>query len=200
MSHYFKNDENLKHNVESYDLTIDQTAFRFFTDDGVFSKSGLDFGTRFLLESLPIDDTIHNVLDMGCGYGPIGIYIAKKYPNMHVTMVDVNRRALDLVNQNIEANQVKNIKVIESDLFKAVTNTYDLIITNPPIRAGKKVVFALYEQAYQHLNALGQLAVVIQKKQGAPSTYEKLKVLYGDVAVIDKSKGYWVILAKKTKL
>lgn len=200
MSHYFKNDSNLKHKVENYDVRINETSLRLFTDRGVFSKSGLDYGTRFLLETLVIESDVVHVLDMGCGYGPIGLYLAKTYPFLRVDMADVNMRALDLVNENIKANQVDNVHVFESDLFESIKEQYDMIITNPPIRAGKKVIFKLYEDAYHHLRDGGTLAVVIQKKQGAPSTYEKLKTLFDNVEVLNKSKGYWAILAKKTKL
>ncbi|MFU8793448.1 MAG: class I SAM-dependent methyltransferase [Acholeplasmataceae bacterium] len=200
MSHYFKNDSNLKHNVENYDVKINETSLRLFTDRGVFSKSGLDYGTRFLLETLVIEPHMVHVLDMGCGYGPIGLYLAKTYPFLHVDMADVNTRALDLVNENIKTNQVDNVRVFESDLFENIKGQYDMIVTNPPIRAGKKVIFKLYEDAHHYLKDDGTLAVVIQKKQGAPSTYEKLKTLFDIVEVLDKSKGFWAILAKKTKL
>lgn len=200
MSHYFKNDNELIHKVENYDVIINQTSLRLFTDRGVFSKSGLDYGTRFLLETLSLESHTVNILDMGCGYGPIGLYLAKTYPFVSVDMADVNIRALDLASQNIKANQIENAHVFESDLFSSIQAQYDMIITNPPIRAGKQVIFKLYEEAYHHLKDDGSLAVVIQKKQGAPSTYEKLMTLYNQVEILKKSKGYWVILAKKTKL
>jgi 16S rRNA (guanine1207-N2)-methyltransferase len=197
MSHYFKNDERLKHDVTHFDVAITVTSFRFFTDLGVFSKSGIDFGTRVLLENIVLLEEAKKIIDMGCGYGPIGIYIAKKNPQTHVFMYDVNDRALELALRNARANMVSNVIIQKSNLFMDVTTKADVIITNPPIRAGKDVVFKLYEDAYEYLNERGFLYVVIQKKQGAPSTFEKLTSIYKKVEVIARKKGYWVISARK---
>ena len=134
---------------------------------------------------------------MGCGYGPIGLYVAKTYPDKMVYLYDINERALDLAKQNLEINQVKNVQIKQSNLFDQVDIKSDVILTNPPIRAGKQTVFTLYEQAYDTLNDGGILYVVIQKKQGAPSTEAKLATLFNKVEVKVKSKGYWLLLAQK---
>jgi len=197
MSHYYINDETLSHDLKNIDITINQTTLKFQTDKGVFSKTGLDYGTRVLLENIHLNDQEIKVIDMGCGYGPIGLYVAKTYPKSFVYMIDVNQRAVDLVLKNKELNRIKNVEISQGFLFENIKHQVDVILTNPPIRAGKQVVFALYEQAYQQLNSGGILYVVIQKKQGAPSTKEKLESLFGHVEVLDKNKGYWILSAKK---
>jgi 16S rRNA (guanine1207-N2)-methyltransferase len=197
MSHYYINDETLSHDLKNIDITINQTTLKFQTDKGVFSKTGLDYGTRVLLENIHLTDQEIKVIDMGCGYGPIGLYVAKTYPKSFVYMIDVNQRAVDLVLKNKELNRIKNVEISQGFLFEKIKHQVDVILTNPPIRAGKQVVFALYEQAYQKLNSGGILYVVIQKKQGAPSTKEKLESLFGHVDILDKNKGYWILSAKK---
>lgn len=197
MSHYFKNDASLNHDVTSYDVVILNQSFKFYTDAGVFSKRGLDYGSKVLIEQVVIKDHIKHVLDVGCGYGPIGISLAKVYPNLLVTMVDINERAVEMARKNATTHNVSNVEIKVSNLFSNVSGTYDLILSNPPIRAGKQTIFKLYEDAEKHLNPGGLLCVVIQKKQGAPSTFEYLKTLFSAVEIVKKDKGYWVILSKK---
>ncbi len=197
MSHYFKDDENLNHDIRKKEILINGTRLDFFTDRGVFSKENLDFGTEVLLKHVEVNQDVKTMIDMGCGYGPIGIYLAKTYPSAHVFMADVNQRAVDLARQNSVLNQVSNITIMKSDLFDQINQEVDFIVTNPPIRAGKEIIFKLYEQAYLHLNTGGLFYCVIQKKQGAPSTYSKIESLFSNCTVIAKEKGYWVLLAKK---
>jgi 16S rRNA (guanine1207-N2)-methyltransferase len=197
MSHYYINDKNLKDNEAFFDVQIDGTSFRFYTNDGVFSKRDFDFGSYLLIKSALGLGTFSTVIDMGCGYGPIGIIYSKFNNDAKVYMYDVNLRALDLARKNMILNNVSNAFAFESYLFEKVEVKADLILTNPPIRAGKSVIFKLYEDAYKHLNENGVLLVVIQRKQGAPSTMEKLKSIYNNVEVIEKKGGYWIISAAK---
>jgi len=197
MSHYYINDKNLKDNEAFFDVQIDGTSFRFYTNDGVFSKRDFDFGSYLLIKSALGLDTFSTVIDMGCGYGPIGIIYSKFNNDAKVYMYDVNLRALDLARKNMILNNVSNAFAFESYLFEKVNVKADLILTNPPIRAGKSVIFKLYEDAYKYLNENGVLLVVIQRKQGAPSTMEKLKSIYNNVEVIEKKGGYWIISATK---
>lgn len=197
MSHYYINDKNLKDNEAFFDVQIDGTSFRFYTNDGVFSKRDFDFGSYLLIKSALGLGTFSTVIDMGCGYGPIGIIYSKFNNDAKVYMYDVNLRALDLARKNMILNNVSNAFAFESYLFEKVEVKADLILTNPPIRAGKSVIFKLYEDAYKHLNENGVLLVVIQRKQGAPSTMDKLKSIYNNVEVIEKKGGYWIISAAK---
>ena len=197
MSHYFINDPNLKDDYRYYDIHLKGISFRFYTQSGVFSQKGLDFGTKTLLENIIIPDSAQTIIDVGCGYGPLGIIFAKANPKMKVIMVDVNKRALELAELNAKENNVDNIDIIESDLLKQVHTNADVIMTNPPIRTGKQNIFRLYEESYSKLNSGGFFYCVIQKKQGAPSTLKKLQSLFVEAEVIRREKGYWVILARK---
>jgi 16S rRNA (guanine1207-N2)-methyltransferase len=198
MSHYFQNDSNLDHQVKGIEVFIRNTSFRFQTDLGVFSKNAIDFGTRFLIEKIEIPSSAKTIIDMGCGYGPIGIVVAKTYPDTKVYLYDVNERAVDLARKNAVMNKVENVVVTTSFLFEHVNMKADVIITNPPIRAGKMTIFRLYEDAFKTLNTGGLFYAVIQKKQGAPSTVSKLTELFGNCEMIDRDKGYWVLLARKS--
>ncbi len=197
MSHYYLNDEKLNHKYKEFTINIKETTLRLKTDAGVFSKEGLDFGSRFLLENIEIAHNHQTIIDMGCGYGPIGIYVAKTHPDKMVYLYDVNARAIDLALQNKEINEVDNVIIKQSFLFEKVDIKADVILTNPPIRAGKQTIFKLYEQAFETLKDGGVLYVVIQKKQGAPSTEAKLASLFSKVEVVMKNKGYWLLLAQK---
>ena len=139
------------------------------------------------------------MLDVGCGYGPIGLSLAKAYPERTVYMMDINERAVALSCKNAEANGVQNVRIFESDGLSAVTEDVQAaaILTNPPIRAGKETVFRFYDGAYERLVESGELWIVIQKKQGAPSTVSYLEEKFTEVDVVEKKKGYWIIRAKK---
>lgn len=191
MSYYFTNDGNLKSNINKINVKINNSFFSFYTDNGVFSKRGLDFGTRTLLENIP--SLSGKILDLGCGYGPIGIYIAKEN-NVMVDMVDINKRSLDLGIKNASLNKVV-VNIFESDGYKNIKEKYDYIITNPPIRVGKKILYDLLFNAKEHLNEKGELWLVINKDQGAKSLVDDLKEIY-EVQVIKKNKGFYVIKAK----
>lgn len=197
MSHYYIYDKSLAKDERILDLKIKDISLRLTTDRGVFSKTGLDEGSKLLIESLDFNNDIHRVIDMGCGYGPITLFIAKSYPHIEVFAYDINERAVELTKKNSLLNQLTNVNVYVSHLFEHVDFNVDAVVTNPPIRAGKKVVFDLYEGAYHVLKPGGKFYVVIQKKQGAPSSVAKLKELFGDCSVIQRKGGYWILLAKK---
>lgn len=197
--HYYSRSQKVESDPKFWDFTLKNNHFRFKTDNGVFSKREVDFGSRLLIESFEMPNTEGFILDVGCGYGPIGLSIAKYYHDRMIHMVDVNERAIELAKENAEHNQIQNVKVYESDrLLNVKENTFAAILTNPPIRAGKKTVHDIFEQSFEHLTSQGELWVVIQKKQGAPSAIEKLNNLFNHVETIDKSKGYFVIKAQKS--
>lgn len=198
MSHYFENDQNLPSNLKKTVAKLFNKEFIFYTDNGVFAKSGLDFGSRLLLESIPLDELKGNILDVGCGYGVLGIII-NKITSLKVDMVDVNKRALHLARRNIKENKCSNITANESNCYENVDKLYQTIITNPPIRAGKKIVYEIVINAKEHLTKDGVLYLVIRKEQGAKSLINDLEKYY-DVTIINKSKGFFIIQAKKSWL
>lgn len=192
MSYYFTNDENLKSEIRTNKVIIGNLPFTFCTDNGVFSKKGLDFGTRTLLESL--ESISGDVLDLGCGYGPIGIYLANKY-NVIPDMVDVNKRSMELALKNIKLNNVQ-ANVFESDGYSNINKKYDYIITNPPIRVGKEKLYSLLFGAINHLKENGEMWLVVHKDQGAKTLAKELEKSY-EVVIKNKNKGFYIIMAKK---
>ncbi|MCM3117892.1 class I SAM-dependent methyltransferase [Neobacillus sp. MER 74] len=197
--HYYSRTQKVESDPKFWDYTLKNNSFRFKTDNGVFSKREVDFGSRLLIESFEMPNADGFLLDVGCGYGPIGLSLAKYYHERMIHMVDVNERAIELAKENAEINRIQNVKIYESDrLLNVKENTFAAILTNPPIRAGKKTVHDIFEQSFDHLVSQGELWVVIQKKQGAPSAIEKLNNLFNHVETIDKSKGYFVIRAQKS--
>ena len=164
----------------------------FATDSGVFSRTELDRGTEVLIDTLP-EEISGSVLDMGCGYGVIGVAVGKHWPACRVTMADINQRACALAAENARSNGVQAV-VLESDGYQRVKGEhYDLILQNPPIRAGKAVIYQMFADAARCLNPGGELWLVIRKQQGAPSAMTYLKTLYHCVEAIEKKSGFWVI-------
>ncbi|OKP96369.1 class I SAM-dependent methyltransferase [Paenibacillus sp. P46E] len=195
--HYYSQQPDARHDRRTIDTVLRGKSLRFTSDAGVFSKGDIDYGSRVLIETMDIPDGI-SVLDVGCGYGPIGISAAYLAPKGHVTMIDINSRAVELARENARNNGISNVTLLESDVLSAVKGQkFDVILTNPPIRAGKTVVHQIFEQAYEHLNEGGALWVVIQKKQGAPSAVAKLESMFEDVDEVGKDKGYRIIKAQK---
>jgi len=169
----------------------------FQTDAGVFSKGELDQGTRLLLDALP--DLSGDVLDLGCGWGAIGIAVKKAFPQTNVTMVDVNLRALGLCERNAQANGVE-VLCLESDGMAALSGRqFDAVITNPPIRAGKQKVYEMLSGAAAALRKDGSLYLVIRKQQGAESCMRFLQDYFESVEKLDRSAGFWVIRAAERK-
>jgi 16S rRNA (guanine1207-N2)-methyltransferase len=197
--HYYSGRPTTASDPRTFEVNLRGITLKLTSDAGVFSRDGVDYGSRVLIEKMEIPEK-GRILDVGCGYGPIGLTAAKLAPKAHVTMIDVNERAVDLARQNAAANGIANASFEVSDLFEAVKcDAFDVIVTNPPIRAGKAVVHQIFEEARDHLNTGGFLWVVIQKKQGAPSARAKLEELFGseEVEEIAKDKGYKILLARK---
>jgi len=198
--HYYSKKPQTESKPMSWSYTLRGYKFNFVTDSGVFSKSEVDFGSRVLIDTFKAPAIAGDVLDVGCGYGPIGLSIAKTEADRTVHMVDINERAVQLSQKNAESNGVQNVRIYESDGLTGVTESeFAAILTNPPIRAGKETIFSFYQDAYTKLRVGGELWVVIQKKQGAPSTFDKLEEIFSQVEVVDKVKGYWIIKSYKLK-
>lgn len=197
-NYYYSKNPDVVHDQQEWEFTLRGQALTFVTDNGVFSKRTVDFGTRTLLDTfdfaaLPAGP----LLDVGAGYGPIGLTLAKEQPQRHVDLVDVNELALSLARENAQRNQISNVTIFSSDQYAAVTDQYAAILTNPPIRAGKPVVHGILSGAYAHLLPGGVLTVVIQKKQGAPSAQQKMQEVFGNVAVLAKNKGYFILQSRR---
>lgn len=197
--HYYqKNQEELHSNPSSFDFYFKDNHFKFNTDDGVFSKDYIDYGSFALLKAFTPCKVQGPILDMGAGYGPIGITINRLFDN-EVHMCEINERAYNLLKKNIEINKSSNVYAYHSDLFDELPTElkFACVVTNPPIRAGKSIVFSIYDGAYERLLEGGELWVVIQKKQGAPSSREHIISLFGNCEIVTRDKGYYILKAVK---
>lgn len=193
LAQYFDN-VDIKSELRKITVKIFDLVLTFNSDNGVFCKDRLDFGTRLLLENIDWDNVSGPILDVGCGYGPIGI-IANKITDFETDMCDVNKRAIHLTEMNIKENNA-NCSVFESNCYESVNKVYNTIITNPPIRAGKKIVYEIVFGAKKYLSDSGSLYLVIHKDQGAKSLLKDLEKEY-QVEILEKEKGFFVIKCKK---
>lgn len=195
MTHYFsENNNTLKSNPQKIAFSVNNTPLEFHTDNGVFSKNGFDRGTEVLLKYLTVDASAKSALDLGCGYGVVGIYLNIAF-GLDVDMVDINLRAIDLTTKNIGLNRA-SATAFQSNAFENVTKKYDLIVTNPPIRAGKEIIYKFFEDAAKHLNENGSFFLVINKKHGAESAFATLNKIYHKVILVNRQKGFHVYQCK----
>ncbi|MGX2957810.1 class I SAM-dependent methyltransferase [Peribacillus sp. JNUCC 23] len=197
--HYYSQKPDVESNPKFWDYTLRGRSFRFKSDNGVFSKKDIDFGSRLLIETFTLDEEIKgSILDVGCGYGPIGLSIAASFPERTIELIDINSRAVDLAKDNAKSNGIANVSIYESDQLDSVEfDQFAAILTNPPIRAGKTVVHGILEKSHAKLTDGGELWVVIQKKQGAPSAMDKMEQVFGNVKTAVKKKGYYILVSKK---
>ena len=193
MAHYFTNNENLSHNIYKVNIVIRNISYYFYTDNGVFSKGELDFGTELLLKTFEYTyPQEKDALDIGCGCGPIGIYLTKL--GFAVDMCDVNERALELSKKAV-SEQGLNANIFTSDAYSAVDKKYDYILSNPPIRVGKQKLYEIVMQAKEYLKENGEVWLVVRKDKGADSLIRDMKNVYNKVDIVEKKKGFYIIKA-----
>lgn len=193
---YYEKNPSIAHDIHELHVRLLDTPMSFLTDAGVFSKKMVDYGSQVLLNALELENSKgKSILDVGCGYGPLGLTLAKVH-GLDVTMVDINSRALELAEKNASKNGV-TASIFQSDIYEAVEGQFDYVISNPPIRAGKAVVHQVIAGAKEHLNAGGRLTIVIQKKQGAPSAKKRMEEVFGNCQIIKKDKGYYILESVK---
>ena len=191
--HYYTAAPASAHDERRRKVRVLGVSMDFITDAGVFSRDGLDAGTRVLLEALP--PLCGRVLDLGCGWGALGGVLAKKWADVRFVLTDVNERAAALAERNLKLNGLDNFEVVCGDGFSAVEGKFDWIVTNPPIRAGKDVIYGLFAEAKNYLVPGGTLALVIRTQQGARSAERYLRGIYKSVETLDVSGGYRVLIA-----
>ena len=193
---YYAENPTSQHDEHVVDYRVNDIDLKFTTDAGVFSKMRVDYGSGVLIKKMPdVNFPSNNILDVGTG--PLGLFAAKFWPTQTVEMVDVNQRGLDLAKKNAELNHIDNVAIFVSDVYSNIApeKKYGLIVTNPPIRAGKTVVSNILSGAKSHLVGGGVLLVVIQKKQGEPSARKLLTKTFGNCTVLKRDKGYYVLQA-----
>lgn len=194
MQHYFIEKSHKASDYFEFDATIRDMKLKFRSCDSIFSKDEVDEGTLTLLNTI-FDklDLTGNGLDLGCGYGVIGISIIK-YLGLNCDMIDVNGTAVELANHNLMLNGLRSgAKVFKSNGFEQVSDNYDFIITNPPIKTGKKLLFELMEGCFNHLNIGGSLTLVIRKDHGEESLRKKLIELFGNCEILKRNKGFYIL-------
>ena len=198
MGYYFDENPTLESNVKEIAFSLYGQNYTYFTDNGVFSKSKIDEGTYIFLKVLLPLRLTGRILDLGCGYGPIGLTIAQNSKEARVDLADINSRALALASKSGERlNLNDRVTFLHSDIFEKIEGPYDSIVVNPPIRAGKVVTYRMYEESKQYLIDGGSLYVVIRRKQGAESALKYIETVFENVSVLHKEKGYWIIKATK---
>lgn len=187
---YYAEHPDAAHDIHELRVDLLGENMTFLTDSGVFSKKMVDFGSQLLLKYLEVNQG-ETVLDVGCGYGPLGLSLAKAF-GVQATMVDINNRALALARQNAERNKIE-ATIFQSNIYEQVKGKFDHVISNPPIRAGKQVVHEIIEKSKDFLRTGGDLTIVIQKKQGAPSAKSKMEEVFGNCEIVKKDKGYYIL-------
>ena len=193
---YYAENPDSVHDIHELKVTLLGQPFTFLTDSGVFSKKMIDYGSQVLLNTMNFEKG-KTLLDLGCGYGPLGISLVK-VQGVQATMVDINNRAIDLAQKNAEKNGV-TANIFQSNIYEKVSGAFDYIISNPPIRAGKQVVHTIITDSINYLNDGGSLTIVIQKKQGAPSAKAKMEEIFGNIDILKRDKGYYILRSTKTE-
>ena len=190
MNHYFSQTEPERSDPKSFRYSFGSYVYTFTTDTGVFSDGKMNPATDIFIRNIP--PLTGSLLDMGCGCGVLGIVLAKEY-NLTLTQADINPRAVRLTADNAAQNGVTS-HVLQSDMFAAIDKQFNTIVINPPIHAGKDVVFAMYDHAKAHLvTPDGALYIVILKKHGAESSIKRLNEIFGNCETLYKKKGVHVI-------
>ena len=207
MSHYFSEKQEVKSDRKIIKYEIENKKFEFVTDNGVFSKTKVDFGTDvmlkvFLRENMNKKNQKFDVLDIGCGYGVVSVVMKAFFQKIKTVSSDVNERALELTTENLLKNEVvkdenDEFGVRKSFVFDNISEKFDVILSNPPIRAGKQTIFQIYEKSFEHLNENGEFYCVIQTKHGAKSTQKKLEEVFGNCETLEIDAGYRIFRSVK---
>lgn len=203
--HYFMNVEHSPEDYFSFDMEYRGYKLNINSCKDIFSKDELDNGTKVLLDTV-LDQVVTDpaapvsFLDIGCGYGVIGMVLGLYYSNSTVDMLDINRNAVELARKNATNNRVDNVRdVFVSDGYTNVINNYDYIITNPPIKAGKKNLFMLVGESIYHLNDGGKVVLVIRKDHGEESLKKMMEETFGNCEILKRSEGFYILCSQKRK-
>lgn len=194
MTQYFEDNKDLKDQKHLITINFQEQHYQLYTNNGLFSKEHFDYGSKLLISNILKKDLKGKVLDLGCGYGAVGIIIAKNAPNTIIDMVDITDIAIKTSRENIKLNKLNNINVFKSDIYKNIEKKYNYIITNPPIRAGKEVIRNFLMNAKDYLEANGELWFVMRKDHGVKTMIKEMEKLY-DIKVTEKSKGFYIVCA-----
>ncbi len=194
VEHYYSKKQTSKLKIRRIKTTLRGNKLEFYSGSGVFSIRKIDKGTRLLIEKCIIKPK-WRILDLGCGYGVVGIAIAKAFPSTRVFMSDINERALELAKMNIELNNVR-AEVIQSDIYEQIHGRFNTILVNPPQVAGKEVCFSMIEEGRDYLFKNGLFQLVARHNKGGKELSKKMYESFGNIEAIAKSGGYRVYLSR----
>ena len=194
MSHYYSEKQDTKFVSKLINIKLKETQFELYSAPGVFSKDKLDNGTKLLIEKCEINEN-DEVLDLGCGYGVVGIAIKKMYPDTNIFMVDVNKRAVKLTKINLKLHKLSDVKVTNSDLYKKIDKKFNVILSNPPQSAGKELCFNIITQAKNYLEKNGSLQIGARHQKGGKDLSKKMNEIFGNVGEIAKGSGFRVYIS-----
>jgi 16S rRNA (guanine1207-N2)-methyltransferase len=197
LDHYFAAHPKSKMRLGIIRTCLRGKSFEFLTASGVFSKKRIDLGTRLLIDSMVLPEKGH-VLDIGCGYGAVGIAAGAFNPNLHVVMVDVNERAVRLARRNAEINGVQNVIVKRGHLYEPVKGfTFNCVLSNPPVSAGIETVKAIIVEAPRQMAGKGLFQMVVKSKVGGKRLCRVFEEAFGNVQALARGSGYRVLMSKK---
>ena len=195
--HYYTKNPESKLKINKIKFTIKDKEIELFTASGLFSLSELDRGSELLINKSLI--TGNKILDLGCGYGAIGISLKLLNPELDVTFSDINERAILITKKNLYKYNLKS-KVVQSDGFENINDKFDVVLLNPPQTAGKKLCFKLIEDSKNHLNENGTLQIVVRHNKGGIELSKKMNEVFGNVKDVVKRSGYRVYVSYNTKI
>jgi 16S rRNA (guanine1207-N2)-methyltransferase len=197
IEHYFAANPKSKPRYGLVRTYLRGKSFEFLTSSGVFSKHRVDLGTRLLIESMLLPKK-GCVLDMGCGYGAVGIAAAASNPRLFVILVDVNARAVWLARQNVERNLVGNAEVRRGCLYAPVEDLiFDCVLSNPPVSAGLETVKKMIIEAPGHMARCGVFQMVVKSKVGGKRLRAIFDEAFGNVEVLARESGYRVLMSRR---
>ena len=193
--YYYSKKQTSQLRIKEIEVRLRGNTLKFYTGSGVFSIGKVDKGTDLLIEKCVIKPD-WKILDLGCGYGVIGISIANAFPSTFVLMTDINQRAVKLSRMNIDLNNLENVEVRQSDIYHKIQGKFDTIVTNPPQLAGKKICFEIIEKAKGYLKKNGLFQLVARHNKGGKMLEKKMNDVFGNVEDIAKKSGYRVYISK----
>lgn len=197
LNHYYAAQPRSKLKLGKIHVCLRGVSFEFLTSSGVFSKKRVDLGTKLLVESMILPEK-GSVLDVGCGYGAVGVAVATFNPSLRVVMVDVNERAVWLAKQNIEINRVGNAEVRCGNLYEPIGDlTFDCILSNPPVSAGMSTVKAIITEAPAHMTSKALFQMVVKSKIGGKRLQSFFEGAFGNFKILARESGYRVLMAEK---
>ena len=185
--HYYTEKPLSKEDITKIEIKLKKDTFNLFSATGLFSKNELDKATQLLIEKAEINNK--KILDLGCGYGVVGIALLRDNPELNVTFSDVNERAIKITKKNLDLHKLKG-KIIKSNLFEKIEEKYDVILSNPPYAAGREICFKLIEDSYNHLNKNGTLQIVARHNKGGKVLKEKILEVFGNAEDVAKQSGF----------